>query len=48
MEEWFHDANDKREVDSAREMIGEVLKMVQTFFQERRRLTVTAYPKCMQ
>jgi hypothetical protein len=32
MEEWFHDSNDKKEVNSARPLIAEVLKMVQTPF----------------
>lgn len=45
MEEWFHDANDKREVDSAREMIGEVLKMVQTFFPREEKTNGYCIPK---
>ncbi len=48
MEEWFHDWNDKKEVNDARPLIGEALKMVQSLFQERRRAMVIAYPRCME
>ncbi len=32
MEEWCHNLNDKEEVNDARPLIGEVLKMVQSLF----------------
>jgi hypothetical protein len=32
MEEWFHDSNDKVEVDNAKPLIGEVLQTLQALF----------------
>jgi hypothetical protein len=32
MEEWFHDSNNKVEVDNAKPLIGEVLQTLQALF----------------
>jgi hypothetical protein len=45
MEEWFHDSNDKKEVNSSRPLIAEVLKMVQTFFPREEKSNGYCIPK---
>ena len=45
MEEWFHDSNDKKEVNSARPLIAEVLKMVQTLFPREEKSNGYCIPK---
>jgi hypothetical protein len=48
MEEWFHNSNNKVEVDNAKPLIGEYYRPYKFFSQERKRQMVTAYPKCME
>jgi hypothetical protein len=51
MEEWFHDCNDKEEVNMARPLIAKVLKLLQWLFprvQERRIQMAIAFLKCME
>jgi hypothetical protein len=45
MEEWFHDLNDKEEVNNARPLIGEVLKMVQSLFPREEKSNCYCIPK---
>jgi hypothetical protein len=45
MEEWFHDLNDKEEVNNARPLIGEVLKMVQSLFPREEKSNGYCIPK---
>jgi hypothetical protein len=45
MEEWFHDSNDKNEINSARPLIAEVLKMVQTLFPREEKSNGYCIPK---
>jgi hypothetical protein len=35
MEEWFHDSNNKVEVNNAKPLIGEILQTLHTFFPKR-------------
>jgi hypothetical protein len=45
MEEWFHDWNDKEEVNNARPLIGEVLKMVQSLSPREEKSNGNCIPK---
>ena len=45
MEEWFHDFNDKDEVQSSRNEIAKVLKMMHRFFPHGDRLNGYCIPK---
>ncbi len=45
MEEWFHDYNDKEEVQSLRNEIAKVLKMMQRFFPRGDRSNGYCIPK---
>ncbi len=45
MEEWFHDSNDKKEVNNARPLTGEVLKMVQSLFPREEKSNGYCIPK---
>jgi hypothetical protein len=48
MEEWFHDSNDKNEVQNARDEIAKVLRSLQKKSLDQITQTDTAYPKCME
>jgi hypothetical protein len=45
MEEWFHDSNDNKEVNNARPLIGEVLKLVQSLFPREEKSNGYCIPK---
>jgi hypothetical protein len=47
MEEWFHDCNDKDEVNVSRGQISKVLSALQKFSQDQITQMVTVYQKCM-
>jgi hypothetical protein len=47
MEEWFHNCNDKDEVNVSRDEISKVLSALQKFFQDQITQMVTVYQKCM-
>ncbi len=48
MEEWFHDSNDKVEVQNSRDEIAKVLTALHFLSRDQIKQTVTAYPKCME
>jgi hypothetical protein len=48
MEEWFHDSNNKDEVNSSRGEIIKVLTSLQNSSPGWSTLTATDYPKCME
>jgi hypothetical protein len=48
MEEWFHECNDKEEVNQASPLIAKVLKMLQWLFPREENTNGFAYPKCME
>jgi hypothetical protein len=48
MEDWFHDSNDKDEVQNARDEIAKVLTSLQFFPQDQITQTDTEHPKCME
>ncbi len=45
MEEWFHNLNDQEEVNNARPLIGEVLKMVKSLFPREEKSNGYCIPK---
>ncbi len=45
MEEWFQDANDKKEVKCAREEIARVLRLLQKFFPRKENTNGYNLPK---
>jgi hypothetical protein len=45
MEEWFHDSNDKAEVDNAKPLIGEVLQTLQALFPREDKTNGYCIPK---
>jgi hypothetical protein len=47
MEEWFHDCNDKNEVNVSKGEISKVLSALQIFSQDQITQMVTVYQKCM-
>ena len=48
MEEWFHNSNDKEEVNQARPLIAKVLKMLQWLFPRETIQMEIAFQKCME
>jgi hypothetical protein len=47
MEEWFHDCNDKDEVNVSRGEISKVFSALQKISQDQITQMVTVYQKCM-
>ncbi len=47
MEEWFHDCNDKEEVNNASPLIAKELSGYKSCFQERKVQIDIAYQNCM-
>jgi hypothetical protein len=45
MEEWFHDSNDKVEVDDAKPLIGKVLQTLQALFPREDKTNGYCTPK---